>query len=147
MNESKLIDGIQEWKRVSQMMTEVFGPSVVEQRSYGQEQLRHYRQLIRENAGENSLQSRLMLSLVKDEVKKLEKQLYPSFLRRILQRVITVPGKQTITSVKQPAPEKINISDKADLLNTLKDNTRHLQNGNHLISKQRQRNEIKIKRR
>lgn len=156
MEQKDLISGIEQWRKITRTMIEVFGPDVINERSFGLERLKHYRELLRNPDGEQSPQSRVITSLVKAEVQKMEKQLFPNyFLRQINKVSAKVSLAKTATSVNTQRQDqgfisglegKVSIIEKVDQINKLKKNTEDLRNGQPLITKNRERSQRRIKR-
>ncbi len=157
MEQDELISGIEQWKKITRTMTEVFGPDIINERSFGIERLKHYRELLRNSGGAQSPQSRLMASLVKAQVIKMEKQLFPSYMTRLFNRAFAqVSTPKALTASVRPQQQnpgfisdlegKASITEKVDQINQLKKNTEQLRNGQPLITKNRVRNQVRIKR-
>lgn len=82
-----IVAGINRWLENERNLKELFGNSVVSERYFQKSKLDFFKDLYKDgklNAGKDE---RLMLRVIKGEIKKLEKSLYPSATVRVIIKV------------------------------------------------------------
>ncbi len=88
METNRVEKGMKEWLSHEQRLQELFGPDITKQRHF--EKCRHdnFRNLYREIAPVASPEEKALLKILRGELRRLEKVLYPSVLTRLGRSII-----------------------------------------------------------
>lgn len=83
---SRLERDILDWKHIEQRYKKLFGEKITGTKKLLQEKLAHFEVMELKYSGTQNRWEQMDLRLVKDERRKIERQLYPNFLTRMLYR-------------------------------------------------------------
>lgn len=88
METNRVEKGMEEWLSREQRLQELFGADITKQPHFEKCRLENFRSLYREIAPVASPEEKSMLKILKGELRRLEKVLYPSMLTRFGRSII-----------------------------------------------------------
>lgn len=93
METNRVEKGMKQWLSHEQRLQELFGPDITRQRHFEKCRLDNFRNLYRDIAPIASMEEKPMLKILRGELRRLEKTLYPSMLTRL--------GRSIVRNVQQ----------------------------------------------
>jgi len=85
--DNRVINDLKEWQQMEKQWKELLGPEVVKQRAFMIERLRHLKAIPKKYTGQDLMltkEEKTALKLVKGEINRMEKYLYPNPVVRTL---------------------------------------------------------------
>ena len=105
MEEHTLQEAIESWKSREQLLERMFSGKLLSSPRFLQEKLRHYRQLDNQFRWQPGMKKDLTLKMLREEVRGLERMLYPNFMERITRRLASMArsyfGSQRLLAQEQ----------------------------------------------
>lgn len=90
------------WQGREQRFSKLFSPSILHSRAFKKEKLNHLEQLYSRYRWTANSDERLTRSLLQQERRQLEKELYPNRLKRNFRRLVSAVNKLVVVLVKPP---------------------------------------------
>jgi cell division protein FtsL len=116
MEENRIEAGIREWSGHSKRLSDLFGDSITEYPNIKKVQLSHFRDVAKRQLPDISKEEKTMLRVLKGEITRMEKALYPSLFMRIVRRIGRViipkpsePVKPTTSQLTIQEPVRRNV--------------------------------------
>lgn len=91
---------LNQWRSREERFSKLFSFSLSSNKALLKEKLQYYDRIAAKHKGTQDLDERFALRMLQQERSKIEKQLYPNLLIRLLRRLLVVPVKEQIV-IKQ----------------------------------------------
>lgn len=87
MEENRIEAGIREWRGHMKRLSDLFDESITQHPNIKRTQLSHFRDVIKRPMPNITRDEKMMMQVLKGEIKRMEKALYPSMLVRMVRRI------------------------------------------------------------
>ncbi len=100
MEENRVEVGIREWRGHSKRLSDLFGESITQHPNIKKAQLSHFRDVAKRQLPDITKEEKTMLRVLRGEIKRMEKDLYPSMFVRFVRRIGRVFNPKHTDAVK-----------------------------------------------
>jgi hypothetical protein len=102
---NRVIEGMQEWKQKEQLIADLFSLSVTRSKYVQQLKLEHLYDLRKKHGNDLSKEERVVLRVLRGEIRDMEKRMYPSLPVRLVVKTIRAIKELMKPSMKKSLEE------------------------------------------
>lgn len=100
MEDNRVEAGIREWRGHMKRLSDLFGESITQHPNIKKAQLSHFREVAKRQLPDITKVEKTMLRVLRGEIKRMEKDLYPSAFVRLVRKIGRVMIPKPIDAVK-----------------------------------------------
>lgn len=85
---NRVASALDSWNETEKRLERIFGAGVIESAEFNQEKLRNFQDLLNKYTHPLNLEERISLRIVREQTRRLSREVYPNFFVRLFHRII-----------------------------------------------------------